>query len=252
MTSKINVNEIYGPVVQGEGKRTGVRSSFVRTNACNLKCAWTNSDGTITKCDTPYTSWFPEQSNMQTADEIVGQLRQYEQNGEINDVIISGGEPMMQGGIEQLIQQLIEQDKFVTVETNGTIYKELGENHPHLYSISPKLDSATPFHDDKAAKIHIRNNVLDNSIPRFVDGMNKGHFDAQFKFVYNEPADIEQIEQFRDKYSVGKDKIWLMPQGDTLELQIANTQRTMDEVINNGYNMSTRLHILAYSDKRGV
>ncbi|EQD48814.1 Radical activating enzyme, partial [mine drainage metagenome] len=32
--------------IQGEGLRTGLPTSFIRTARCNLRCAW---------CDTPYS-----------------------------------------------------------------------------------------------------------------------------------------------------------------------------------------------------
>jgi organic radical activating enzyme len=41
---------------QGEGKYMGRLSAWMRVSSCNLKCAWLNADGSVTLCDTPYTS----------------------------------------------------------------------------------------------------------------------------------------------------------------------------------------------------
>ena len=46
MKLMVNVNEIFGPTIQGEGPSTGVRCMFLRVSGCNLTCSW---------CDTPYT-----------------------------------------------------------------------------------------------------------------------------------------------------------------------------------------------------
>src|ERR1035437_9471109 len=37
---KLKVNEIYGPVKQGEGKSSGLDVSFLRLAGCNLACIW--------------------------------------------------------------------------------------------------------------------------------------------------------------------------------------------------------------------
>ena len=41
--------------IQGEGQLVGLPSVFFRTSYCNLRCIW---------CDTPYTSWQPENKDI--------------------------------------------------------------------------------------------------------------------------------------------------------------------------------------------
>src|SRR5262244_691880 len=61
------ISEIYCSR-QGEGLLTGTPSVFVRASGCNLRCWF---------CDTPYTSWQPEGSDMST-DEIVAQVEEWD------------------------------------------------------------------------------------------------------------------------------------------------------------------------------
>ena len=68
--------------IQGEGQFIGVPSVFFRTSYCNLRCVW---------CDTPYTSWKPENRDISVA-ESVAAISQYA----CKHVVITGGEPFIQ------------------------------------------------------------------------------------------------------------------------------------------------------------
>jgi 7-carboxy-7-deazaguanine synthase len=120
--------------LQGEGKYLGVPSYFVSTVGCNLRCAWKNEDGTITKCDTPYTSWYKTKSRKITANQIILKAIKHK----TNHIVITGGEPLLQGDIVSVVRQLVKKNFKVTIETNGTIYKK-GLTTKVFLSISPKL-----------------------------------------------------------------------------------------------------------------
>ncbi len=109
--------------IQGEGIYTGVPSVFLRTAGCNLKCSW---------CDTKY-SW--SVGKKMSVDEIINVINQYPSK----HLVISGGEPLIQ--LKKVIELVSKADKFVTIETNGTIYPENLEG-VSLYSVSPKLKSS--------------------------------------------------------------------------------------------------------------
>lgn len=244
---KLNVNEIFGPTVQGEGMWAGRKCIFVRLNGCNLRCMFINPDGkTYTKCDTPYTSWEPEKANMMTPEDILDAVDGFNTEGDIVHVIITGGEPYLQKGLEELVTKLREFGYAITIETNGTIYKPFKVD---LLSISPKLKTSTPTEDNvEARKLHIKNRVYDKSISEILESGNP----FQFKFVYSDKSDIEEIEDFRQKYNIRKNDIWLMPQGADTKTLMSHTKKCMDAAIENGYNFTSRLHVLAYGAKRGV
>jgi hypothetical protein len=46
--------------------------------------------------------------------------------------------------------------------------------------------------------------------------------------------------------------VWIMPEGKTTREINERLAGLADEVVRRGWNLSTRLHILAWEDKRGV
>src|ERR1700730_2825159 len=78
--------------VQGEGSLVGTPSFFIRTSGCNLRCSW---------CDTPYTSWQPEGSEM-NLDAICAELQRHP----ARHVVVTGGEPMIAPEIVALTERL--------------------------------------------------------------------------------------------------------------------------------------------------
>jgi 7-carboxy-7-deazaguanine synthase len=60
----MRIAEIFRSL-QGEGRLTGVDSTFVRASGCNLRCGY---------CDTPYASWSPEGEEL-SVEEILERIR---------------------------------------------------------------------------------------------------------------------------------------------------------------------------------
>src|ERR1700744_3275073 len=90
----IKIAEIFYSI-QGEGMLAGVPSVFVRTSGCNLRCKW---------CDTPYTSWAPEGTDMMLGAILADVRGRYSTH-----VVVTGGEPMIVPSIVALTQKLKEQ-----------------------------------------------------------------------------------------------------------------------------------------------
>ncbi|HXW67458.1 MAG TPA: radical SAM protein [Thermoplasmata archaeon] len=91
--------------IQGEGPLTGVRTSFVRTARCNLRCSW---------CDTTY-SFGPghERSIPSLLREIAGHRTRY--------VCLTGGEPLLQTASVELVRALSSQGLTTVIETGGSL-----------------------------------------------------------------------------------------------------------------------------------
>ena len=113
--------------IQGEGKLTGIPSFFIRTSGCNLRCAW---------CDTPYASWEPE-PGQRTVEALLSEVLA----SKASHVVLTGGEPMLFPQIEPLAHALKRHNLHITVETAGTIFRDLPCD---LMSISPKLSNSSP------------------------------------------------------------------------------------------------------------
>jgi 7-carboxy-7-deazaguanine synthase len=98
----LTINEIYLSV-QGESTHVGRPCVFVRLTACNLRCRW---------CDTPYA--FSGGRRM-SVDEIVAEVSRHD----CRLVEITGGEPLLQAHVHDLMERLVRDGYEVLLETGG-------------------------------------------------------------------------------------------------------------------------------------
>ena len=98
----LTVNEIFHSI-QGESTRAGDRCVFVRLTACDLRCSW---------CDTPYA--FHEGRKM-SVDDVMSAVEAYG----CPLVEITGGEPLLQEGVYDLMDRLLTAGHTVLLETGG-------------------------------------------------------------------------------------------------------------------------------------
>lgn len=95
--------------IDGEGPSSGEIATFIRFLGCDLRCSW---------CDTKY-SWNGEvKAELMTADEIHNFIKE---SGTRN-VTITGGEPLIQKGIGDLIEFLAKDENLIIrLETHGGV-----------------------------------------------------------------------------------------------------------------------------------
>ena len=98
------INEIFHSI-QGESSHMGRPCVFVRLTYCNLRCVW---------CDTEYA--FYEGKEM-SVEEILDVVRRYD----CQLVEITGGEPLLQENVHQLMKLLCDQGFEVLLETGGSL-----------------------------------------------------------------------------------------------------------------------------------
>ncbi|MDN6260779.1 MAG: 7-carboxy-7-deazaguanine synthase QueE [Staphylococcus simulans] len=132
--AKIPVLEIFGPTIQGEGRVIGRKTMFVRTAGCDYRCSW---------CDSSFT-WdgsMKDEIQMMTAEDIYDRL--YEIGGDcFNHVTISGGNPALIKGIQDLVDLFEEKNIESALETQGSRFQPWMRQINDL-TISPKPPSSS-------------------------------------------------------------------------------------------------------------
>lgn len=228
----LRIAEIFSSV-QGEGILSGVPSTFVRISGCNLRCTW---------CDTPYASWNPE-GPVFSLSEIVRQAVAFGNK----HIVLTGGEPMLFDPIETLAQELKAREHHITIETAGTIFRQLPCD---LMSISPKLRNSTPTDDiwgPKHEALRWQPEVVQHLIE---------HYDYQLKFVVAQETidkDVVEIESVLDQLKeVEPSRVLLMPEGRTSQRLWETAQLLVPIAISRGWRLCPRLQIDLFGDTRGT
>ncbi|MGB7326015.1 MAG: 7-carboxy-7-deazaguanine synthase QueE [Rubripirellula sp.] len=218
---------------QGEGKLTGVESYFLRTSGCNLRCWF---------CDTPYASWKPE-GDRQSVASIVDKIRQ----SGVRHVVLTGGEPMLPPAIAAVCQQLRDLQIHITIETAGTIDRELPCD---LMSISPKLSASTPDATDhpRWAEMHQQRRMPIDVMRRLIDRAD----DFQVKFVIDSAAEYDECLSVIDELGVRPADVWIMPQGVTVEAMDAAALWLKPWSDQRGFQYCDRMQIRWYGNRRGT
>jgi len=112
----MKINEIYQSI-QGESSYVGLPCVFVRLTYCNLRCSY---------CDTAYA--FYEGTDMEL-DEVLKSIEHYR----CSLVEITGGEPLLQKEVFQLMDELVSLKYTVLLETGGSI--DVGDVNPNVIKI---------------------------------------------------------------------------------------------------------------------
>lgn len=94
--------------INGEGVYAGELTTFLRFPGCNLNCSF---------CDTQWAN----QPDTPSKEYTLQQLTQYIQDTGIHNVTMTGGEPLLQPGISELITSLGALGYRVEIETNGSV-----------------------------------------------------------------------------------------------------------------------------------
>lgn len=120
--SELEISEIFYSI-QGETSLVGKPAVFIRLSNCNLNCRW---------CDTEYARGIGKKVRISR---ILSEIAKFR----CPLVIITGGEPLLQTGIKNLMEELAVKNYQIVVETNGS--EDISIIPPHVKII---LDIKTP------------------------------------------------------------------------------------------------------------
>ena len=229
----MKISELFHSI-QGEGKLSGVPSTFVRTSGCNLRCTW---------CDTPYASWHPDGGEMAVA-EIVRRAAAYGSR----HVVVTGGEPLIMPDVVELCGALKAAGHHVTIETAGTVYAAAPLD---LASVSPKLSNSTPWAREggRFAVAHDRQRLNVSTVQRLIDGSP----DFQLKFVVAAEADVAEVDDLLARLSEWTPAdVLLMPEGIDAATLGERAGWIVDLCLRRGWRFCPRLHVALFGNKRGT
>ncbi|MEY2426496.1 MAG: 7-carboxy-7-deazaguanine synthase [Actinomycetota bacterium] len=220
----IVVSEIFGPTFQGEGPAIGRRCGFVRLGRCNQACSF---------CDTPWTwDWSrfdpAQELTEMSVDEIVAALEPMA----VDTVVLTGGEPLLQASkLEPLVRAFRERGWKTHVETAGTLAWET--DLIDQWVVSPKLANSGM---DEARRLKF------DVVQQFAA---QG---AAFKFVVVALSDLDEVAAIVER--IGTTNVWIMPEGTDPATITERTAQLADAVVARGWNLTTRLHVLAWGNER--
>jgi 7-carboxy-7-deazaguanine synthase len=223
------INELFYSL-QGEGFLAGVPSVFIRIAGCPLRCRW---------CDTKY-AWSKEAGRQYSTDQIIQAAKKWS----CSNIVITGGEPMVEPDLVQLAGGLKAAGKHITIETAGIAF--IPDMPCDLMSISPKLSNSLP-EEVELAEVH-----NDSKLDIAVLGELISNYNYQLKFVVDSVNDLPEIQELLDKIdNVDAGKIILMPQAGTRDELLAKSPMVADMCKLVGFAFSQRLQVLLWNNERG-
>lgn len=247
----LGVSEIFYSL-QGEGEFIGTPSVFLRLGGCNLKCSGFGNQytgSTIIGCDSIYAAnakFSKEWKFYENTQELIFEIQSL---SDVNfDIVITGGEPTLQFGnpiLLETIKHFLQKGHRISVESNGSVDFRFDEVLKELYfTLSVKLsNSGEPI--NKRIKPSVIQNIIDNAK------------NVVFKFVLNakmceDGSAISEIKDLLSKLNLKNNRIYLMPQGVSVEELDKNIQKIYPLCLQEGFCLSDRIHIRIWGDKRGV
>ena len=253
----LEVNEIFGPTIQGEGKLVGNLSIFIRFGKCNFKCVGFNVEyetpSGVKKCacDSYYAvdmefknSWKSYENYLDIVNEVDKLLENCNYKNRV-DIVITGGEPLLYWNnqeFQNLIKHYINKNHKLTIETNASLNIDFKEDYQKkiIFSMSVKLsNSLEPLKKrvNKSTLTKILENTKESYL-KFVIGND---------FLENAIVEIEDILK-----NIPQCEVYLMPLGDSSEAIDINSEKVVNLAIKYGFKYSDRLHIRIWNNKRGV
>ena len=209
----MKINEIFYSL-QGEGNWSGLPNIFIRTTGCNLRCSF---------CDTKYAYESGEEMSIEA---ILDNISKYS----CKYICITGGEPLLQKNIKDLINILLKRKYHICLETNGSIdIKGISNKKSLIISLDIKCPSS---------KMSSKN---------FFKNINYLGKKDQLKFIILDRNDYDFAKKIVKKYKPSC-CIYFQPVWGT------NPKNLADWIINDklNVNLGLQLHKIIWGEKRKI
>ncbi len=239
---KFPVLEIFGPTVQGEGMVIGRKTCFVRFAACDYQCVW---------CDSKFTWDGSVKPTLMNSEEILTALialqQDHLQHNRVDHITISGGNPALFKGLDQLVNLLHQAGFKVAIETQGSHWNEALLEIDEV-TLSPKPPSSEMITDFP---------LLTQIIQR-LKGRN-----ISLKVVIFNDEDLRYAEEIYQLYpdiplylQVGNDRLEDHDEAAIAHYLLQRYRQLVDKVMQSTALKNVRvlpqLHALLWGNRRGV
>ncbi|MDE7264017.1 MAG: putative 7-carboxy-7-deazaguanine synthase QueE [Anaeroplasmataceae bacterium] len=207
--------------INGEGIRQGQLAVFIRFANCNLRCVY---------CDTIYSYDHPKYT-----EESINEIVDYILFTGIKNVTLTGGEPLIQPEIKELLESLSRHDLYIEIETNGSISILPYRN---IKNVSFTLDYKTPYSMEET-KMEVDNyKYITNG--------------DTVKFVCGDKADLIRSKEIMDQFDLyQKTNCIISPVFGVIDPQ--DIVDFMKEYALNSVRIQLQIHKLIWDkEKRGV
>ena len=212
--AQLKIFEIFYSL-QGESSRVGLPTIFIRLSGCPMRCNY---------CDTAYAF---QGGSMMTIDEIIEAIKKYH----THYVTVTGGEPLAQKEVLNLLKVLADKNFKVSLETGGGL--SIKEVDPRIKII---LDIKTPESGEE------KKNYWEN--------LNFIHLKDEIKFVLCSREDYDWAKKIINQYKLPeKCDVLFSPVYQKLNNTDLGNWILEDQL---PVRMQIQLHKLLWGEKPGV
>ncbi|MBQ9983235.1 MAG: putative 7-carboxy-7-deazaguanine synthase QueE [Lachnospiraceae bacterium] len=217
--------------VNGEGQRAGQLALFIRFAGCNLNCEY---------CDTQWAN----ETNVEYKEYTIEEICHIIAESGVNNVTLTGGEPLIQPGIDVLLRRLRrEQTIRIEIETNGSV------------AIQPFLQeqSVDDFSDNVSFTVDYKTAVSGMEEKMHMENYVNLRSRDTVKFVVGSQEDLQKAKSIIESYHLVEKGcgIYLSPCFGKIEP--AEMVDFLVEHRLNDVNIQLQLHKFIWApDKRGV
>ena len=207
--------------INGEGLKQGELALFIRFKGCNLRCSY---------CDTKYSFENPKYIE-ETVDEII----EYVDKSHVKNITLTGGEPLLQRDINELIEKLANKKYNVEIETNGSIDISNFVNNEYVsYTLDYKLPTS------------LMENKMNFDNYKYINKKDS------VKFVCGDNDDLLKAKYIMEKYDlINKTRCIISPVFNMINLE--DIVLFLKDNNLNGVKMQLQIHKIIWDpNKRGV